>query len=95
LKDFHSSPDHYRGFCSACGSTLYWREHGPSGEVQELGILSGTLDEEVLLGKEGKLLCEPKGGQFWCCNFIDGITDKYSLVRPRWKEGLKLGVQVD
>jgi hypothetical protein len=60
-----------------------------------LDIMLGTLDEEILLGKEGKLLCEPKGGQFWCCKFIDGITDKYSFAGPRWKEDSKLGVQVD
>lgn len=43
----------YRGFCKICGSFITWRGDETPDEVE---ILLGTLDEEVLLGEYGALL---------------------------------------
>jgi hypothetical protein len=71
LKEYESTPGHYRGFCERCGSTLYWRDgKEPLGEVE---LLTGTLDHEFLV-EDGKALCTPTGGRFWCCKEIKGVT---------------------
>ena len=45
---YRSSPDAERGFCSQCGSSLFWR----SGRGQEISIMAGTLDTPTGLEAE-------------------------------------------
>lgn len=45
--EYSASPRCYRGFCQVCGSGVVWRsEDSP----EEMEVLTGTLDEDVLLG---------------------------------------------
>ena len=47
FKEFSSSPQGRRGFCTECGSSLTWRTEDNPGEVE---ILVGTIDEVFLIG---------------------------------------------
>lgn len=48
-KEYKSGPKSYRTFCNQCGSGLTWK----SGEMLpgKTILMTGTLDEEVLIGK--------------------------------------------
>lgn len=37
--------------------------------------MTGTLDEDVLLGEWGAVLVRPVDGQFWCRNAVGGGTE--------------------
>ena len=36
----------------------------------------GSLDEDVLLGRWGKVLVQMANGNFWCRNAVKGVTDQ-------------------
>ncbi len=38
---FQSSPEAQRGFCNACGSSLFWKHDADKGAVS---VMSGTID---------------------------------------------------
>lgn len=40
LRWYESSPGIHRGFCSLCGSSLFWQPRDPDS----IGIMAGTLD---------------------------------------------------
>ncbi|MFL6708056.1 MAG: GFA family protein [Massilia sp.] len=42
ITEFASSPPARRGFCSVCGSSLYWRS---SESPESIAVTIGTLDE--------------------------------------------------
>jgi hypothetical protein len=48
LRWYRSSPDAERGFCSKCGSSLFWRP----GRGREISIMAGTLDTPTGLEAE-------------------------------------------
>ncbi|KAI9889949.1 MAG: hypothetical protein M1814_004672 [Vezdaea aestivalis] len=89
---YESSPGVLRGFCSRCGSTLYWRtEQAPN----EIGILTGTLDPEVLRGPDARALTVPSGGRFWYKEVITGVTDLDGPgFGPKYVEGSD-GAKID
>lgn len=68
FREYGSSPGCYRGFCEKCGTTLTWRNEKTP---EKIDIMLGAVDE----GCMEKELCIPVGGQFWCKNFIKGVTD--------------------
>ena len=41
LKWFQSTPEAQRGFCSTCGSSLFWKHENDNGAVS---VMSGTID---------------------------------------------------
>lgn len=47
FKEFSSSPQGRRGFCTECGSTLTWRDERRPEEVE---LFVGTIDEVFLIG---------------------------------------------
>lgn len=47
FKEFASSETGRRGFCSNCGSSMFWRDIAVKEEVE---IFLGTVDEEHLIG---------------------------------------------
>ncbi|OLN87919.1 hypothetical protein CCHL11_00162 [Colletotrichum chlorophyti] len=88
LQEFSITPVAKRGFCSACGSWLYYRSEGQG----VASICVGTVDEEVLIGNKGsegaregeglgKVLVNGLGGHEWCENEIPGVTDDVPLLR--------------
>jgi hypothetical protein len=80
LKIFYATPGKQRGFCSACGSFLFWKDE--SEATVDLSI--GSMDPEFLFGKEGQggegtygiALAAGRGQNFWCVNEILGVTDR-------------------
>ena len=60
LKWYRSSEDAERGFCSACGSTLFWR----AGGRNYIAIAAGTLDDATGLRLEGHIFCADKGDYY-------------------------------
>uniref|UniRef100_A0A8H7NJV7 CENP-V/GFA domain-containing protein n=1 Tax=Bionectria ochroleuca TaxID=29856 RepID=A0A8H7NJV7_BIOOC len=77
LKKYYATPGIARGFCSECGSWVYWHPE----EDNYLALAIGTVDKEDLL-KYGSLLAE-SNVHFYCAEEILGITD--SLPGEKWK----------
>jgi hypothetical protein len=67
---FGSSKKAVRGFCRICGSSLTFSYN----ESDEIEILFGTIDEEILKSKVGTELCLSKE-HIWCENAVKGVTD--------------------
>lgn len=57
---YKSSPRAQRGFCSQCGSTLFWKENDSS----DMSILAGSLDEPTGLTAERHIFCSSKGDYY-------------------------------
>ncbi|KAL6718552.1 hypothetical protein ACLMJK_004644 [Lecanora helva] len=72
---YTSTSTHHRGFCSTCGSTLTWRADSTPDEIE---ILIGTLDEDVLRGKWGRRLVECEE-HYWASNCVQGVTDREGM----------------
>ena len=60
LRWYRASAQAERGFCSTCGSTLFWRaDHG-----EEISIAAGTLDGPTGLRIEGHIFCADQGDYY-------------------------------
>ncbi|KAF9873792.1 duf636 domain protein [Colletotrichum karsti] len=79
LAEFGASESARRGFCTACGSWLYWKSDKQDG----VSICLGTLDPEFLVGEEGygRALASGMGGHHWCGNEIPGVTSDVPMLR--------------
>ena len=89
LKNYHCTEGHARGFCSQCGSFMYWRrEAGPN-----ISVAIGTVDPLYLFGEGwektqgevkpggfGRALANSCGGHEWVQNEVPGVTDNLELV---------------
>lgn len=89
LRNYYCSPGNARGFCSGCGTFLYWRrEAGPNiniaiGTVDPLYLFGEGWEEsggEVPKGGFGRALANGCGGHEWTWNEIPGVTDGLDLV---------------
>jgi hypothetical protein len=60
LRWYRASPQAQRGFCSTCGSTLFWQADGRD----EISITAGTLDGATGLKIEGHIYCADKGDYY-------------------------------
>lgn len=60
LRWYNASDTAERGFCSACGSVLFWRPVGGTG----ISFTPGTLDGPSGLGIEGHIFCADKGDYY-------------------------------
>ncbi|KAI2617101.1 glutathione-dependent formaldehyde-activating GFA [Hypoxylon sp. NC1633] len=70
LKNYYATPGCQRGFCTNCGSFLYWR-----GDTHDsMGIAVGTVDPEFL-SEFGFALANTSGNNLFCENEIKGVTD--------------------
>ncbi|KAI1747509.1 Mss4-like protein [Xylaria castorea] len=101
LGRYHATPEAERGFCTRCGSFLYWRRVEPETERTSISIAVGTVDPLFLLGEGADGTTEvPKGGfgvalangagrHLWCENEIPGVTDKMEYLHGgrRWPKG--------
>jgi hypothetical protein len=63
---YHSSDVARRGFCPACGSSLFWERIGG----REIAIAAGTLDQPTGLTTEGHIFTADKGDYY---EIIDGL----------------------
>ena len=60
LRWYRASSQAQRGFCSTCGSTLFWQADGSD----EISITAGTLDGATGLTIEGHIYCADKGDYY-------------------------------
>jgi len=60
LRWFRSSEEAERGFCSVCGSNLFWRRRGNP----HISIFAGTIDGETGLRMESQLYPESAGDYY-------------------------------
>jgi hypothetical protein len=60
LKWYRSSDIAERGFCSECGSNLFWQP----GERATTSIFAGTIDGETGLKMTSQIHCESKGDYY-------------------------------
>ncbi|KAK3939508.1 putative glutathione-dependent formaldehyde-activating enzyme [Diplogelasinospora grovesii] len=87
LKHYSPTARAERGFCSDCGSLLYWR---PT-EGSHICVTVGTIDPLYLFGQgaDGKEI--PQGGfgmaltsggghHLFCSNEIPGVTDRFPFL---------------
>ena len=56
---YRSSETAQRGFCTVCGSSLFW-----DGQGENLSIMAGTLDGETTLKIAGHIFCADKGSYY-------------------------------
>jgi hypothetical protein len=57
---YRSSDMARRGFCSTCGSTLFWQ----ADERPYIAIAAGTLDSPTGIRLEGHIFCADKGDYY-------------------------------
>lgn len=61
LRWYASSPKAERGFCSTCGSSLFWRHADDGGAVS---VMSGTLDGTTGIATEKHIFVADKGDYY-------------------------------
>lgn len=66
---YESSPGIYRGFCSRCGSSLFWQD----SRRDEIDILAGTLDMPTGLVMVDHIFVADKGDYY---EITDGLPQK-------------------
>lgn len=76
LAIYRASAAAQRGFCRACGSTLFWQPEG-----RTTSILVGTMDKDDLK-RWGRLLVG-SGRHLWVEDAVEGVTDQ--LEGEKWK----------
>ena len=67
LRWYRSSPQAERGFCSTCGSSLFWRHEEDGGAVS---IGSGTIDGETGVTTAKHIHTDTKGDYY---EIADGV----------------------
>ena len=72
---FRSSPQAERGFCSHCGSHLFWR----SREDDEMAILAASLDDASDFRLTSHIFVEDKGSYY---DITDGLPQFNAYDRP-------------
>jgi len=79
LKWYHSvtdeTPDVQRGFCSECGSSLFWH---PKGR-ETIAVAAGSLDEPTRLKTIGHIWLSQRG------DFYE-LTDDLPRFEKRWTQ---------
>ena len=63
---FAASPQAKRGFCSTCGSLLFWKEHGS----ERTSIMAGSFDKPSRL-QSGYHICVADKGDYY--EIADGL----------------------
>ena len=67
LQWYQSSPEAQRGFCTCCGSSLFWKHDADRGAVS---VMSGTLDGATGITTEKHIFVADKGDYY---NIADGV----------------------
>jgi hypothetical protein len=74
---YQSSPGARRGFCSRCGSSLFWERN----DADRIDILAGTLDQPTGLNMTDHIYVADKGDYY---DISDGLPmfDQYYDAEP-------------
>lgn len=67
---YQSSPEAERGFCSTCGSSVFWRHRDDGGAVS---VMSGTLDAPTGISTEKHIFVANKGDYY---EIADGLPQE-------------------
>ena len=82
LKWFYSTtdetPDVYRGFCSFCGSSLFWHPK----DRETISVAAGSLDDPTSLHTLGHIWLSQKSGYYT-------IEDELPKYQKRWGKEIK------
>ncbi|UNI24340.1 Ribonuclease P [Purpureocillium takamizusanense] len=70
LRRYRASEGRARGFCSACGSFLFWQDES----YDSIGMTVGCFDKDALRGAHGRALTYAER-HLWCDAEIEGVTD--------------------
>lgn len=76
-----STPGHRRGFCPACGSSLFWQREGAPG----ISIMAGSLDRPTGLALAGHIFIAEKGDYYGIDDGlpqVPGRSDALQLPSP-------------
>lgn len=74
------TPNVHRGFCSECGSSLFW---DPRGE-DRIAIAAGSLDEPTGMKMIGHVWVSQKGDYY-------DISDGLPMYEQRWEKSERIG----
>ena len=77
LSRYHATPDAARGFCTKCGSWLFWRSEASNS----MSMSVGTFDKEEL--KQWGQRLSYSEVHLWSEDAIEGISDH--LPGEKWK----------
>ena len=70
---FASSDISRRGFCSACGTSLFWDGHGIPHEKDKISVALGALDAPTGLRLEEHIFVADKGDYY---DIADGLPQR-------------------
>lgn len=80
LRWFRSSPGAHRGFCSVCGSNLFWEPATGS----HVSIMAGTLDRPTGLSIAAHIYADEADDYYRICNDAPRFTDgEHGVDVPR------------
>ncbi|MEO0548006.1 MAG: GFA family protein [Pseudomonadota bacterium] len=81
LKWYAASSEAKRGFCSTCGSALFWKSNGSV----KTSILAGSMDGETRLALDRHIFVANKGDYY---DVADGLPsfdqDDGAVAKPEW-----------
>ena len=73
---YESTPGYRRGFCSTCGSTLFWKAAGS----ERIAIAAGVFDDPLGVTLKGHIYCDFAGDYYEIAGgeFQEPLSDSYS-----------------
>jgi hypothetical protein len=77
---YESTPGYKRGFCSTCGSTLFWKADG----TDRIAIAAGVFDGPLGVPLKGHIYCDFAGDYYEIAGgeFREPLNDDYSDAKP-------------
>lgn len=73
LKWHHASDFARRGFCSECGSSLFWHAHGLEENKNRIAVAFGALDSPTNIRLDEHIFVADKGDYY---HIADGLPQK-------------------
>jgi len=77
---YESTPGYKRGFCSTCGSTLFWKDEGSD----RIAIAAGVFDGPLGVPLKGHIYCDFAGDYYEISggDYQEPLSDNFSNARP-------------
>jgi hypothetical protein len=77
---YESTPGYTRGFCSTCGSTLFWKANGSD----RIAIAAGVFDAALDVPLKGHIYCDFAGDYYEIAGgeFQEPLSDEFSDAKP-------------
>lgn len=78
LRWYHASPDAGRGFCSTCGSALFWKREGSAST----SIMAGALDQPSGLEAARHIYVADKPDFYEICDGLPQFEHRADVAAP-------------